>query len=1855
LENRPRGDAKSPLAEIRFSIIMIDQGRYIHQENPWCTGPDETLQKSMRKVQLKTCLYTALCVSAAPCLVAAEQHYDTSSANGLTAGNSIWDSGTTAAWADSATPGINAPGVWLDGNDAIFQTGGTSSVTLSGSVNAASLTHASGTTTLTGNGTLTLSNGVILSGGTLHIGEGTAGSLPDGCTITMSTGTFLNFGRSDAASWSGRINGAATTDGTVSKTGTGDFMLTLQGANSFGTIRNSNTTGQLTIATAAATDEINTTIRSVENSAMAITSGTWNTPNLGQNNTGAQMRGKLAIANATVTATTSGRYVTGNYQIQSGGALRITTDRFSYNSEQSVASATLEILTGGLMEVYSTQFGSAVGGGNTQNLTAIIKQSGGIARFGVANGANTSNRNLLIGAKASGSKSAYDLSGGTLLVAGTISGDNALNNLIFRGGTLAANAITTTKLGYSTDVDDPVANSTSVGTLVNRGGTLAPGDIGTTGKTTITGAYQVNSGSLAIDIGGTTAASAFQGASSQFDNVAVSGAATLGGSLDVTLRGGFNPATTDSFTILTAGSIGGTFSNLAGGSRIACSPAGSFLVTVNATSVVLSDYQNGSRPGPVITHAPVSTGATEGYGVTLSVTVGSSSGNVTYQWQKDGVAIDGATGAYLSLNDLTLADAGSYDVVVTDALGGTTSSLATLTVAASGSIDPLVAASAYASQSVWSYHSDTPVSWSLFKPRDYGSSRITFDGTGVTPLGRVPASGVHPRIFFSPEDLPAIRDRIQNTTGGQEAWKNLLSYTHWMKRTYNKDQDYAKPWWYVNHFGYTGRNPHLYRFTGSSYSEDFYTILANGGTPASFASTPSSFFKIFSMEALRCLIENDTVGGRKLAAATVRAIQLEQARRATADAANNPPKPSTPRADCSALGLVYDFTYNFMTPAQQDFVRQELVMLSSWQDNYGTFNNAEASRSNWATFSYWVFDLMAIEGEPGFNDLKFLGLYRGWRNLFTYGFFDSGAFFEGEGKVPLGFDAIMAFDRVGWKYGLDPLAHHPTVRSYYSKFIPYSTTPARDGKFVIFDILGGITGSLTTPADLVVAKYFYQNDPMVDFSYRSLIGDDYRKLPSAIHFLWNEQALSTLTATTWNPANDLVALNTPLSFFCGQRAMMMTRSSWDSEASLLTMHVRGASGGHPYPDRNGIMFYGKGRPWFTIPGSNLGGWAMNTVLIDEAQQSETTPARVVDHVDQPQATFMVGDAKYSWDWVWARATADRQGGTISRDDVLNHNVNTGATGWSLVENTFNDFAYEQSIRPVFQRPMKFSASWIEMDGILEPFKRMVNTPVLKSFRSAGLIRGPRPYALVVDDIQRDAMNAIYDWNATLPSDVVQVTTGAPGQPGDVILVGSASLNADGTLKANEPALLVRVLESKGALATPSLVTRSSFKHFQIRTTAVAPDFKILVHAFRMGETLPTTTWNSGNTQVNISFPDQSDTITFTPAASGKTDIVVNRGGSAIASVTQPVQPFVDPATDAFSPNLLSIQTRVNQLQSQGYNPTALSGFLAAWEFNQTQQLDGVGPAYLPVTGSIPAAAPIPAGNSTLVTGMHGDLAASLAAPGLTTPLSWNSQLRNAFTISFWIKMNTIENDKVYFHFGDHRTLGIRQRGGSLNLFALSDWYKDAGPSSMMTSWTHLVAVFNGSQLQIHRNGHLVSAYAATSANFNAFLNMQIGATTGTNGAVQSVHFYNRNFSSAEIQDLFLWGKFGPSNTGPVHTPLESWRLSHFGTAENSGTAADTFDHDNDGLANLAEYALGGDPTSAIDAPRPIMIMTDDIPKMLRFSFSRMRDELTYTVEASADLTRWDPIDANPGNIGEMVTVETPAAGDRRFLRLRITQ
>lgn len=57
-------------------------------------------------------------------------------------------------------------------------------------------------------------------------------------------------------------------------------------------------------------------------------------------------------------------------------------------------------------------------------------------------------------------------------------------------------------------------------------------------------------------------------------------------------------------------------------------------------------------------------------------------GALNYQWRKDGVGVAGATGSTLTLRGITAAQAGSYDVVVTDSFGATVSTAGRLTVGA---------------------------------------------------------------------------------------------------------------------------------------------------------------------------------------------------------------------------------------------------------------------------------------------------------------------------------------------------------------------------------------------------------------------------------------------------------------------------------------------------------------------------------------------------------------------------------------------------------------------------------------------------------------------------------------------------------------------------------------------------------------------------------------------------------------------------------------------------------------------------------------------------------------------------------------------------------------------------------------------------------------------------------------------------------------------------------------------------------------------------------------------------------------------------------------------------------------------
>ena len=109
-------------------------------------------------------------------------------------------------------------------------------------------------------------------------------------------------------------------------------------------------------------------------------------------------------------------------------------------------------------------------------------------------------------------------------------------------------------------------------------------------------------------------------------------------------------------------------SNLGNYTLVATNPAGSTTSNVALLSFV---------PPPSFTTQPASQGVAQGATATFTATA-TSTLPITYQWQKDGVAIPGATTSTLNVSNVQSANLGNYTVVATNSVGSTTSNPASL-------------------------------------------------------------------------------------------------------------------------------------------------------------------------------------------------------------------------------------------------------------------------------------------------------------------------------------------------------------------------------------------------------------------------------------------------------------------------------------------------------------------------------------------------------------------------------------------------------------------------------------------------------------------------------------------------------------------------------------------------------------------------------------------------------------------------------------------------------------------------------------------------------------------------------------------------------------------------------------------------------------------------------------------------------------------------------------------------------------------------------------------------------------------------------------------------------------------------
>jgi hypothetical protein len=1046
--------------------------------------------------------------------------------------------------------------------------------------------------------------------------------------------------------------------------------------------------------------------------------------------------------------------------------------------------------------------------------------------------------------------------------------------------------------------------------------------------------------------------------------------------------------------------------------------------------------------------------------------------------------------------------------------------IAILAATSLGAADPLVEQSPFAQRTCLSYASPNvngkpvEIPWSEFHPLDFGPRQVQYDLSGVRAVRQVPPPGVHPRILFTPDDLPDIRRRLKETRCGQAAWNNLLCWTEMMKGRYDDKAPYASnDVWKGNFGGLHGPVP-LFRLgipreKGFAYNhhpkaaEVYRSLVA--GTAQEF---PPFYWNVFALEAFRCLVAGDEAGAKDLAAAVVTAMKLDQAKRVVDRQAKKQSGPPDQPVGTFQLAFCYDFLHNNLTPQQRSAIHDELAESTWHHDNYGTFNKATASRSNWATFSYWLFETLAIEGEPGFNDLKVRGMYRGWRNLFTYGWFQSGATFEGEAKNQLGMDGVIPFALRQTMYGFENPCGHPYLRAYLTRFTPYSVIPTLDG-FIKYDLLGGAHGR-PMPPDLLGAKFMFPDDKVIDWVYRSAVGEHYENVPDRCDGYRNDLLFYLVYAMDFDPANNHPAkLGLGNTFFCGERALMMTRSGWDKDALLLNLHTRQANGGHPFADRNSIVLAGAGRVWsppgyasFQTPENSL-------VCIDNQTQDLAVPGRIVDFVDRPQATFAVGDAAYCWNWKY-RFVPEPKGPWTIEDAKLERVVIP--PGWEPEVHSVNDFAYTKLPWSYLNDPIFQAPHWLLKDGYARPTVRQANFPVQKAFRTAGLVRGEYPYALVVDDIRKDDAVHHYDWIFTLEKDIKIVKSEPHGAELDVLLQGDDS-----------PArLLVRVLHrntTAGREDAPRVEDLNNaadpkkygpIRRLVIPTDAVAPDFKILLYPHHTGDPLPTTTASDDHAAVTVAWPRQTDQIRFTPGALGKTDLTIARQEGAtsvpIVSVNKPIEPL----RDALLEKRAAEETRQRAEAERdlvGFDPLRLTGAVAYWGFEKEGLADCLDRSRR-LSGS--GLKPTP--------GRHGrGLQCAGDKAGIVLPLDLQALGKGGLTVTLWARDPEKKNGTLLAN-NAHKAITLGLENGAVRIDTQGQYRHGGNVPIDATVWHHLAVTMSSQGVSIYLDGKLLRSLEGHPVQFST--TTHIGENF--HGVLDDLRVYRRALTAAEVHKIYAY-------------------------------------------------------------------------------------------------------------------------------------
>jgi hypothetical protein len=556
-----------------------------------------------------------------------------------------------------------------------------------------------------------------------------------------------------------------------------------------------------------------------------------------------------------------------------------------------------------------------------------------------------------------------------------------------------------------------------------------------------------------------------------------------------------------------------------------------------------------------------------------------------------------------------------------------------------------------------------------------------------------------------------------------------------------------------------------------------------------------------------------------------------------------------------AVGLCYDLLYNNLTDDERKEVRDLLSLMTSFRHPHGSNLSRKYNYTNWAGYhDHTIMALMAIEGEEGYDVGVLDAIERKNAAFLTQnGVFESGYPHEGYAYYCFGMtwhsisDYVLA-RRADRENIFNTTRFYRSIEAAFRLFDPNGSAIRSH-----HDTVEGSTGSgeIAIPQrHIMVAKYMWPDDRMVDYVYGKLVANNreerYLKIFDAVFaedVKYPEQTVAE-AAGTLSPNK-----------FCPDRGLVTSRNEWEDDGLRFEFRCRQDKYylGHQHSDVNSFELFSHGKEWIIDPGkfASTVSDVSSTILVDGTGACSSSnyrwpslPGQFVEYAETTDGTLAAGDARLYYSY---SKGAPRAGETATPAD---YKVTDHGLLWS-------DF---YTLRTGYDIPewMTYTPYDLNNYGNLDGIYTMV--PVDHAFRTTFLTKGSNPFVLIVDDIQQDEGLHDYTWLAGMVTDgSVEVES----QTNDKLVLRYAGEEESGAR------LLVQVLNANGQSGSiqldtdPVIVELASHVSTRIKiesSQVVSPDFKVLLYPYMTGDPLPDVQWNANGNIVRITI--DADTRQF---------------------------------------------------------------------------------------------------------------------------------------------------------------------------------------------------------------------------------------------------------------------------------------------------------------------------------------------------------------------------------------------------------